>query len=221
MKIFDNATHSEKHFGLDIPCTPLDDPTPERMLNAWQSAPRDGVVPVILVWDDNMEYMRDHPTPPTENPDLDAYVKSSIDTLLADEEGAEMMGREGDEAPCFDHLAPVLDEEATVVLAQVPADKPWQIFRHVPFGGWNACPDSGIAEAFLKRWYERFGAVPVTVRGDMLELIPARRPQSEEAYQLALEMFAFCEDIIMEETETIHALADSLTKSDIWGFWWD
>jgi hypothetical protein len=59
------------------------------------------------------------------------------------------------------------------------------------------------------------------ITGESLTLFAPNKPTKEEAHDLAMQMFAFCPDIIMQGYESIYALADILTKSDIWYFWWD
>lgn len=48
--------------------------------------------------------------------------------------------------------------------------------------------------------------------------IPTERGQM---MHLALEQYAWCPDIVDQGCETVEALADTLTKSTVWYFWWD
>lgn len=62
-----------------------------------------------------------------------------------------------------------------LLLAQIPVEHPWEVFAYLPFGNWNDCPDTPELMAVVKRWYERYGAVPAALSGDMLELLlPSR-----------------------------------------------
>ena len=38
---------------------------------------------------------------------------------------------------------------------------------------------------------------------------------------LALEQYAYCNDIVDQGVETVGRLADGLAKSSYWYFWWD
>ncbi len=209
---------------FDFPYTVLENPKKLDLLEIWKSAPRDNGIPLIIVWDDNLLYRWYEPGNRSENVDLDAFFKPAIDKLF-DENGeddlSELIGSPDDKASAFTKIAKVDDHGTIVCLAQIPVDHPWQIFRKVPFGDWNDCPNDGVLEAFLKRLYENYGAVPVVLRGDMLALIPQRKPTAQEAFDLALQMYAFCPDSIAQGAGTVHALAKGLEHSDVWEFWWD
>ena len=218
--IFRQISHPKLVVPFNFPYTVLKDPSANDMLTAWQSAPRGNGVPAVIVWDDAMQCMWAAPASSNANVDLDAYFKPAIDDLFTNEDGPETLGKPSNRAEPF-KIAPLFNDEAVVCLAQIPVSEPWQILRHIPFGGWNNCPDAGIAEAFLRELYERYGAVPAIVRSDTLELVAARRLTDTESFELALRIYAFCPDIVMQITGSIHALANALRMSDIWQFWWD
>lgn len=111
-----------------------------------------------------------------------------------------------------------------VILAKIPTDKPWQIFAWLPMGNWNECPDTLELMAVSKRWYEEHGAIPVAVSHDELEFVldaPVTDPVL--AGKIALEQYVFCPDRVdqCESEGQVGNLADSLTKSNVWYFWWD
>lgn len=218
---FKQIAHPKLAVPFDFPYTALKDPSPNEMLAAWRSAPRENGVPVVIVWDDAMQCMWAAPSPASQNVDLDAFFKPAIDELFTDEDGPETLGKPSDRAAEPFTVSPLFNDEAIVCLAQIPVSEPWQVLKHIPFGGWNECPDSGVAEAFLKELFERYGAVPAIVRSDTLELIPARRPAGKEAYELALRIYAFCPDAVTQVTGSVYALADALHTSDVWYMWWD
>jgi hypothetical protein len=98
--------------------------------------------------------------------------------------------------------------------AEVPAYLRW--------GGWNACPSPEMHVAILRDWNHRYGAEVVGLSGDVLNLRVARRPATrEEALGLAHEQYYYCEDLIVQGTQTFGALAGALMVSDWWYFWWD
>lgn len=116
---------------------------------------------------------------------------------------------------------PVYHDGAPLLLAEIPSDHPWDIFRLLPVGGWNSCPNASVIVAFCKLIYEQWGALPVLLSGDLLILKPDRLPDAQSAYDLAFKMYAFCPDMVSQIAGSIHALKDSLTKSTLWEFWWD
>lgn len=108
-----------------------------------------------------------------------------------------------------------------LVLAEIPAEHPWEIFAWMPFGGWNDCPSDEELMAAAKYWFEQYGAVPAVLTRDGLEFdLPAPVPK-ERAMELAMEQYTFCSDIVDQGCESIGALADTLWQSSKWFFWWD
>ena len=114
------------------------------------------------------------------------------------------------------------DTEMTypVILAKIPVKNPWEIFAYIPFGNWNDCPDTPELMAVTKYWFEQYGAVPVVMSHDELELLLPAPIDKEKAMDVAVEMYGFCPDMDQNFDE-IGALADSLWQSTVWYFWWD
>ena len=108
-----------------------------------------------------------------------------------------------------------------LLLAEIPAKNPWEVFAWLPFGGWNECPDAVGQMEMARYWYKRHGAVPAVVTSDVLEYILPAPVGAEAAKRLALEQFTFCADIVDQGVGTLRALADGLAQSDHWYFWWD
>lgn len=107
------------------------------------------------------------------------------------------------------------------VLAKIPVKNPWEVFAWFPFGGWDVCPPPEEMLWIAKFWYEKYGAVPAVLTGNTLEFTARPVADKAEAFKLALEHFAFCPDNVLQNVGTIGKLADSLTKSAVWNFWWD
>lgn len=107
------------------------------------------------------------------------------------------------------------------VLAKIPVKDPWEVFAWLPFGGWNDCPPPEEMLWIGRYWYEKYGAVPAVMTGNELEFTARPVEDKAEAFKLALEHFAFCPDHLLQNIGTIGRLADSLTKSSVWYFWWD
>jgi|GEM_PF-620584 len=110
---------------------------------------------------------------------------------------------------------------AEVVIAKIPTENPWEVFAWLPFGGWNECPEPEIMMAVGKYWFQKFGAVPAVISHDILEFVAQPLRDRSAAVGLALEQYAFCNDIIDQGCQEVCILADMLAKSSVWFFWWD
>lgn len=108
-----------------------------------------------------------------------------------------------------------------LLLAEIPAKNPWEIFAWVPFGGWNECPMPEEHMAIAKYWYEKYGAVPAVITSDILEFSVPAPVGREEAMALAWEQYLYCPDIVDQGCESVGVLGDILSKSTAWFFWWD
>lgn len=109
-----------------------------------------------------------------------------------------------------------------VILAEIPVKEPWEIFAYLPFGGWNECPDTPQLMSVIKHWNEKYGAVPAVITYDVMEMtVPEPVTDRKEALTLAQEQTRFCSDIVFQGIGTVPALANLLTKSSVWYFWWD
>ena len=109
------------------------------------------------------------------------------------------------------------------ILFQVPTTKPWELVAYVPVGGWNDCPAVPEMMAICKYWFEKYGAVPVTITHDVMEMrLPAPVSQ-QDSLQVAKEHFAFTPDRVGQctETGTLAEVAACIAASKIWYFWWD
>lgn len=109
-----------------------------------------------------------------------------------------------------------------LIYAEIPVKSPWEVFAWIPFGGWNDCPMPEEIMSATKLWYEKYGAVPGLIGGDCMEFyLPKPISDKDEALKLAEQQYGFCQDIIAQCIGTIKSLADSITKSTVWSFWWD
>lgn len=109
------------------------------------------------------------------------------------------------------------------ILLKVPTTKPWELVAYVPFGGWNECPEVEKMMAVCKYWFEKYGAVPVTISHDVMEMRTPAPVAEQDSMQAAREHFAFTPDRVFQgtETETLSELAACIAASEIWYFWWD
>lgn len=112
---------------------------------------------------------------------------------------------------------------AETILFKVPTTKPWELVAYVPFGGWNECPDVETMMAVCKYWFEKYGAVPVTISHDVMEMRVPAPVAEKDAMQVAKEHFAFTPDRVFQGTETgtLGEVAACIAASKIWFFWWD
>lgn len=111
-----------------------------------------------------------------------------------------------------------------LLLAKIPVSEPWQIAAWLPMGNWNECPAPKDLLAMAKRWYDRYGAVICCMSSDELEFRVSNPPTDfSEAYELAKEQYYFCQDRIEQYAGgyNLQTLANGLTKSPYWYFWWD
>ena len=109
-----------------------------------------------------------------------------------------------------------------VVMSLIALRNPYEAPAYLGFGGWNECPEPEIQVEVLRNWYERFGAVPAAITAAVMECVVARPPQTEpESFNLAVEQWLFCNDIVSQGAMSIRRLAISLWRSPQWYFWWD
>jgi Domain of unknown function (DUF4253) len=112
--------------------------------------------------------------------------------------------------------------KARVTLGLFPTKNGWEIPAHLNLGGWNECPEAAAHVRLMKRWSEEYGAELVGVNGDTVEMLAHRPPQTrEDALRLAGEQFLYCEDIVIQGTQTLETLAAGLLGNKIWFFWGD
>ncbi|MDX9911599.1 MAG: DUF4253 domain-containing protein [Phycisphaerales bacterium] len=141
---------------------------------------------------------------------------------------AEFESEEEDEEITFDTANPVsvvdFDEEFLdeVLILHVPASNGWEAIANLAWGNFNECPRPEIIAAHARDWHARYGAELCVVCDDTLEFLVRTRPQSQdEAIDLALEMYTFCQDIVDQGVESVEQLAAVLLVSAGWFFWWD
>ena len=115
------------------------------------------------------------------------------------------------------------EQTIPIILAEIPVKNPWEVFAYLPFGGWNECPANEEHMAVAKYWFEKYGAFPALMTHDVLEYVlpDVRGMSKEQALDLALEQYPYCNDIVDQGVETVGRLADGLAKSSYWYFWWD
>ncbi len=213
----------------------------EEVMGAYEQAvlqgQQEGVTPVLVPSDETLdEYfgiLKDDGYSLEET--LKAELKSGEELLkkhfaeYTDEETNELdmdefVGESDDGSEVVDRYTAFHNWSGGIVetiLLKVPTTRPWELVAYVPFGGWNDCPDVEEMTAVCKYWFEKYGAVPVTISHDVMEMrVPA--PVAEQDSMLAArEHFAFCPDRVYQGSGTLSALAKCIAASEIWFFWWD
>jgi hypothetical protein len=121
----------------------------------------------------------------------------------------------------FQLLGALGKESAPVVIALVPTVQPHEVPAYLRFGGGNACPPPEVHVAVLRAWHDRFGAEPVVMTNDTLELL-VRKPVATQQQALALAAFqyVYCSDIVDQGAHSVEALAATLLGDPRWFFWW-
>jgi hypothetical protein len=109
-----------------------------------------------------------------------------------------------------------------VTLSLLDLKHPYEAPAYLGFGGWNDCPTPEIQVAALRDWFQRFGAVPAAMTGDVMECIVSRPPENEaDSLELAADQWLFCDDIVSQGTMSVRRLAIELWRQPQWFFWWD
>lgn len=76
--------------------------------------------------------------------------------------------------------------------------------------------------AILDTWEDRFDAYLVGLSFDTITLAVARPPSDlDQAYRIAAEHLAFCNDNIYQGVGSIREYAPLLVRAHRWDFWWD
>lgn len=162
-----------------------------------------------------------------ELPDAQEWVTEKL-TEMKEQYGEywdEITADSGNTGDKIDKLSGFVDfgtkKAAEVIIAKIPTDKPWEIFAWLPFGGWNECPEPETMMSVGRYWSQRYGAIPALISHDILEFAAQPVKDRSATIGLSLEQYAFCNDIIDQGFQELCVLADVLTKSSVWFFWWD
>ncbi|MDZ4764856.1 MAG: DUF4253 domain-containing protein [Chloroflexota bacterium] len=112
--------------------------------------------------------------------------------------------------------------DATQYIALVETVYSWEVPAHLNYGGWNACPAPAVHVALQRHWAERWGSEIVAATFDTL-VCRTRAPliDRDTALALARDHMMYCDDIVMQGTGTLDALAAELITHQSWFFWWD
>ncbi|MEZ5694802.1 MAG: DUF4253 domain-containing protein [Altererythrobacter sp.] len=159
-------------------------------------------------------------------------IPAKLQELFDQEFGEDPFELEAGDWPKPGQMAPmeltvhrdVLSDELfpRVHIAILPTDDPTEAAAYLRWGGWNACPQPEVHVAMHQKWREQYGAEVVGMTDAVINMRAKRRPATRaEAMALAREQFLYCNDIVLQGTNTLEPLAMSLMESDWWYFWWD
>lgn len=243
-KFSDSAKKIMEYLGCEcevIPSAADDKKLMDKYLAEYRRGLKEGFTPVIIIaeevladWFDDIvsegktpeQYRKDILAKSSEGgeqliKDLDAERYEEMEEDDFDDE--EIMGEVAGGEPLRKFISyRSFDDNSVVetILAYIPTTKPYEVFAWLPFGGWNECPDAENMIKIARYWFEKHNAVPVVIGHDTVEF-QAPDLDKKTAIAVAKEHYAVCPDIVDQGVGTIGALADSLTKSIVWYFWWD
>ncbi|WP_026123530.1 DUF4253 domain-containing protein [Nocardiopsis chromatogenes] len=91
---------------------------------------------------------------------------------------------------------------------------------------WDGACNHGIEGhqhmAVLRHFHAEYGAELVGMTGDVIELVVDRAPASPGGAALAaMEMYAYCPDIVLQGIGSIESLAERVAPTGDWFLWWD
>lgn len=110
----------------------------------------------------------------------------------------------------------------TVFITVLPTEQPWQAPAYLRFGGWNANPPPELHAAAFRAWADTYGAVPVVMQSDVIEMFVETPPVGRDAAQaLAREHYIYAADIVDQGVGEVNVLAALLAEGQFWYFWWD
>lgn len=200
-------------------------------LDELEKGKQKGYIPVVIPTEDRLEdYLEDMQNGGYDGeslPDTAKFFAAREKDYEDEIEESDFHSIELTDGDKNESLVSMLDYEsgelAECVMIHLPTDKPWEVPLLVPFGGWNECPDNDEMAAVLKKWYDKYGAVPAAITHDTLELVLPKAVSRDEAPILAREHFLFCPDRVDQcsQSGTIGELAGDLSVSTVWYFWWD
>ena len=107
-------------------------------------------------------------------------------------------------------------------LALVPASPP-DVVAWLGMGGFNACPLPEEISAVLRSWLKDYGAVPVAIASNSMEVqFRSLPPGRQHLANLAHEFCTLCSDLLMASPDNALSLVRALAQEEAFvHFWWD
>lgn len=77
-------------------------------------------------------------------------------------------------------------------IAVTPIALPWESASAIEFGAWNECPTSEEHVVVMRYWFERWGAEPVAITSDTVEMLSGNLigefAEASDAFELVSEI---------------------------------
>lgn len=113
-----------------------------------------------------------------------------------------------------------VEMDNAVSVALLPIDAPWKAPAYLCLTGDDPSPEAHIA--LMHDWYQRWGAELVAASPNELEMQVLRPPADYgQAQTLAKQQYAYCPDLVLQNTGSIRELTNHLLGGHRWWFWWD
>ncbi len=107
-----------------------------------------------------------------------------------------------------------------VSIALIPSRATWEGPAYLRMYEETQAPEVHVA--VLHYWHARWKAEVTAMNSANLEVRVLAPPTAwDDARQLAIEQYLYCEDLVDQGTHSIRELANSLLGATEWRFWWD
>jgi hypothetical protein len=106
-------------------------------------------------------------------------------------------------------------------LALVPVTRPADVPSVMGWQGAVNSHDSPWLTAILRSWEERYDAILVALGFDTMHVAVRRPPVKADEVKTSAELYIFCTDVVDMDEGAIEELADGLSVTRSWMFWWD
>jgi hypothetical protein len=159
--------------------------------------------------------------------DAEAMIAGTWDEDLDfDEELAEMLGPfpgigRGGERVDGAAAEAIRGIQGIAGLALVPVTRPADVPSVMGWMGAVNSHDPPWLTAILRSWEERYDAILVSLGFDTMHVAVRRPPVKEDEIKTAAELYVFCTDVVDLDDDAIEELADGLSVTRAWMFWWD
>jgi hypothetical protein len=115
-----------------------------------------------------------------------------------------------------------LEWNPEVELLLLPTADGWEAPAFLLWGGWNDTPFPEEHVALMRRWHQQYGAEPVMISLDVIEMTVSRPPHdADAAIVLAREHFIYAPDVVWQGVGELGVLASAVLDASVWFFWFD
>ena len=115
-----------------------------------------------------------------------------------------------------------LDNSAEIILLEIPAVYPAEVFAYLPFGGWEDVPSAEDMLALAQYWYERDAAIPAVIAANYLEFYTSEPTTTlRDTEILALEQGMISRALKPTSYDDLSCVVKSLYNKPAWFMWWE